>query len=107
METSAARVLLMTSIACCSVSCTPAEPAAAPDEGQSQADREGQVGRDQQALERRRLQLENQLLADLHKLRESRQASTAGAAPPSDEPASSADYELLVFGGPIHDAFLG
>ena len=107
METRAARVLCITSVVCCLTSCAPLEPAAAPSARQSEAERDGQIERDQQALERRRVQLENQLLADLRKLRESRQASTAGAEPASDEPASTADYELLVFGGPIHDAFLG
>jgi hypothetical protein len=107
MQTSVAPVLLTISAICCSASCAPAEPAAAPRAGLSEDDRAGQSERDQAALERRRLQLENQLLTDLRKLRESRQASTAGAEPPHDEAASNADCELLVFGGPIHDAFLG
>jgi hypothetical protein len=107
METRAARVLLITSVVGCLVSCAPVEPASAPREGRSHAERDGQIAQDQRALEHRRQQLENQLLADLRKLRESRQASTAGAAPASDERAPAVDYELLVFGGPIHDAFLG
>jgi hypothetical protein len=107
MQTSAARVLLITSVICCSASCAPAEPAAAPRASLHEDDRAGQNERDQEALERRRLQLEKQLLTDLRKLRESRQASTAGAEPARDEAASSADCELLVFGGRIHDAFLG
>jgi hypothetical protein len=62
--------------------------------------------RDQLELSRRRLQLEGQLLIELRKLRESRQASTATVEAAREDKAA-ASYDLLVFGGPIHDAFLG
>jgi hypothetical protein len=62
---------------------------------------------DQRELEQRRLKLQRQVLTELGKLRESRQASTAGAEPASDAATSSADFELLIFGGPSHEVFLG
>lgn len=67
--------------------------------------RDRQVRRDQRALERRRHKLQKQVLAELRKLRESRQASTGGAEPVAEEPG--ADCELLVFGGASHEVFLG
>ncbi|HEY6079996.1 MAG TPA: hypothetical protein VIW29_14380 [Polyangiaceae bacterium] len=83
-----------------------AEPAAAP--GPSVAQSDDKAERDQRELEQRRLKLQRQVLAELSKLRESRQASTAGAEPASDDAApASADFELLIFGGPSHEVFLG
>lgn len=72
------------------------------------AERTQQIAREQQELEQRRLQLENQLLAELHKLREGRQAS-AGAPEPArdDKPETAEEYNLLVFGGGSHEIFLG
>jgi len=105
MQTGTARVLLMTLGLSCMASCSPPEPAAAP---QSKAEPDGQLEREQLALQRRRLQLENRLLTELRKLRESRQASTGAAEPArDDEPTSTTDCELLVFGGAIHEAFIG
>jgi len=101
-----ARVLLMTLGACCFVGCSPAETAVAP--RQVAAPRARSSERDQRELLRRRLQIENQVLAELRKLRESRQATTGAAEPAhEDEPVSPPDYELQVFGGASHEVFLG
>lgn len=86
------------------VGCAPAEPAVMPQPQPPERGRQSEL--DQQELEQRRLQLQNQVLADLLKLKERRQASASGAA--SDEaPASDDDCELLVFGGVSHEVFLG
>lgn len=86
--------------------CAPQEPASGPSEPSAERDSDAQ--REQQALEARRLQLQNQLLSELRKLRESRQASTSGAeqAPASEAEAADAN-KLLIFGGATHDVFLG
>ncbi len=107
METGTVWVPLVALAASCLVGCTAAAPAAAPTQ-QSKVDRNHQVERDQRILERRRLVLQNKVLAELRKLREGRQASTDGVAPARDEPpASNADEELIVFGGASRDVFLG
>ena len=88
--------------------CNQTAPAVAP--GVSAAERDRQLQRDQDELQRRSAQLESKLLTELRKLRESRQASSTGAAEPASddsEPAAAKDYDLMVFGGEIHDAFLG
>jgi hypothetical protein len=86
--------------------CAPAEPAAAP--SQPAAAGSESAEREQRELEARRLRLQTQLLSELRKLREARQASTSGAEParPDSEPAASED-KLLVFGGQSHEVFLG
>lgn len=107
MKTGVARVLL-TSLGACGLaaSCTPAEPAAAPARAEAKSDHE--IQREQRALERRRLQLQKQLLGELRKLRESRQASTGAAEPAGeDAPPTKDDDKLLIFGGANHEAFLG
>lgn len=106
MQTGIARVLLLTSGVSLLVGCAPAEPAAAP--RHTEAKGESQAEQDQRALELRRAKLQEQVLSDLRKLRESRQASTSGAeAAHDDEPASPANYEWMLFGGANHDVFLG
>jgi hypothetical protein len=86
--------------------CAPPGEAAAPQqEHAAKSDRE--IAREQRALERRRLKLEHQVLAELSKLRERRQASTEGAEPSADEEPTTADCPLLVFGGATHEVFLG
>jgi hypothetical protein len=85
------------------VGCEPPQAAATPHAEHAQRDQ--QIEQEQRDLERRRLQLENQVLAELQKLRERRQASTAGEAVSEDEP--TADCKLLVFGGATHEVFLG
>lgn len=106
MQTRALRALLIASGICGVVACAPTEPAAAPQP--SAVDRNQQIEQDQAELDRRRLQLETQLLTDLHKLREGRQASTSGAQPTEEEESPlPADFELLIFGGPHHEVSLG
>ena len=108
MQTRYAWVLLFTLGACCGAGCTPLEPAAVAPRASDDHQRDRQIKREQRALERRRLKLENQVLAELRKLRESRQASTGDAEPAGeDEATSPPDYELLVFGGASHEVFLG
>ncbi len=63
-------------------------------------------GGEQKALERRLRQLEQQALAELRKLRRSRQASSAAVQSPGEEEPDP-DAELLVFGGASHEVFLG
>jgi hypothetical protein len=109
MQTGLARALLMTLGAGCFAfaGCSPPETAAvAPHQVDAQQNRQSE--RDQRELARRRLQLENQVLAELRTLRQSRQASTGAAEPArEDEPVSAPDYELQVFGGASHEVFLG
>src|SRR4051812_3118180 len=89
------------------VGCAPAEQAAAPHH-ESSAQRNKQIEREQRALDRRLVQLENQALSELRKLRESRQASTGAAEPTRDDDAeASADDELMILGGAKHEVFLG
>ena len=106
MQTGVARALLTTLGVCGLTGCSPAEPAAAPAQHEAKSDHD--IQREQRALERRRLQLQKQLLGELRKLRESRQAST-GAAEPAREDAheSKDDDKLLILGGANHEAFLG
>ncbi|HKY36383.1 MAG TPA: hypothetical protein VJN18_10615 [Polyangiaceae bacterium] len=92
----------------CLAGCSQTAPAFAPGVGVAERDR--QLQQDQEELQRRRAQLESKLLTELRKLRESRQASSTGAAEPAGSDAQLAvtkDYDLMVFGGEIHDAFLG
>lgn len=107
MKTAVAQVLL-TSLGVCSLTaCAPAEPAAAPTRT-VEAKSDHEIQREQRALERRRLKLQTQLLGELRKLRESRQASTGAAEPAGDDaPATKEDDKLLIFGGANHEAFLG
>src|SRR5688572_5940222 len=97
------RVLLVAVGVGCLMSCSrPPEPAVAARPTEPERD---QAERDQLELSRRRLQLEERLLTDLRKLRESRQASTGAVEPArEDEAVADESYDLLVFGGPIHDA---
>lgn len=83
--------------------CAVQEPPAAPRPDEAPRDDDAQP--DERALEGRRLQLQAQLLAELRKLRESRQASTGAAEPAADTPAD--ENKLLVFGGVSHEVFLG
>jgi hypothetical protein len=108
MQTGPAKALLLVAVVVgCAEQARP--PAAAPQRSDSsEAQRNRQLGREQQALERRRLKLQKQVLAELRKLRESRQASTSGAEATADEASGpSADCDLLVFGGASHEVFLG
>jgi hypothetical protein len=111
MPTGLANVLLLALAVACLVGCAEqAQPAVAPPRASvpSEAHRNRQVRREQSALERRRSKLQKQVLVELRKLRESRQASTGGAEPAADEAGgSTADCELLVFGGTSHEVFLG
>jgi hypothetical protein len=109
MQTGLARALLMTLGAggFAFAGCSPPETAAvAPHQVDAQQNRQSES--DQRELARRCLPLENQVLAELRKLRQSRQASTGAAEPArEDEPVSAPDYELQVFGGASHEVFLG
>lgn len=100
-----ARVLLASLALLGMCGCAPAEPPATP--AAKDTVRDEQVARDHEELERRRLQLEKQVLADLRTLRERRQASTGAAAGGDDDEADANDCELLVFGGATHEVFLG
>jgi hypothetical protein len=86
--------------------CAPAETAAIAPPAATEAKSDRQILGEQSALERRRLKLEHQVLSELQKLRESRQATT-GAAEPAGEEEPASECELLVFGGPTHEVFLG
>jgi hypothetical protein len=107
MQASIVRVLLITFATSWLAGCTPPTTAAVP--SQSSAERnDDEILDEQRALELRRLRLQNQLLSELRKLRESRQASTGGAEQANAEGAEVADEDkLLVFGGPSHEVFLG
>lgn len=74
---------------------------------QDHAQRDKQIAKEQRALERRRLKLERQVLAELGKLRERRQASTGAAEGAGDDEPAAGDCDLLVFGGATHEVFLG
>lgn len=100
------RMLLVTLGVGCLASCAPAEPAAAPVARDNKSDRD--IQGEQQALERRRLHLEKQLLTELRRLRDGRQASTGAAEPArDDEPAAAGADDLLLFGGQNYEVFLG
>jgi hypothetical protein len=83
----------------------PEQSAAAPRHTEARDDR--QIEREQRQLEERRAQLQQQVLGELRKLRESRQASTNGAEPSDGEEAASDKDDLVVFGGANHEVFLG
>jgi hypothetical protein len=104
MPSGAARASLLLGAFCALGGCGPATPAAAPEVAapEQSSDASEQEAR---ALEQRRLQLMHRVLTELHKLKESRQASAGSAeAAPSEE---RADDDLLLFGGPSHEVFLG
>jgi hypothetical protein len=108
MRSGTARVLSLVLAVGSLAGCNQTAPAVAP--GVSAAERDRQLQQDQEELQRRSAQLEGKLLTELRKLRESRQASSSGAADPASddaEPVTTKDYDLMVFGGEIHDAFLG
>ena len=84
----------------CAAPQTAAPPAAPP---VTEAERE----KEPQGLDERRIQLEKQLLSDLRKLRAAGQASAGGAEPSPVEEDGTEDCELLIFGGPIREIFLG
>jgi hypothetical protein len=105
MQTGLVRALPIVLGLGCLVGCTVQEPAAAPTKQAAGSDSDSQ--REERALERRRLQLQTQLLSELRKLRESRQASNSGAEPADDTSAQEDENKLLVFGGVSHEVFLG
>lgn len=106
MQTGVARVLSNMLGVGYLAACAVQEPAAAPAEHTALGDGEDNAQSELRALERRRLQLQTQLLGELRKLRESRQASTGAAEPAADtDPAE--ENKLLVFGGASHEVFLG
>lgn len=106
MQSGLTRMLLVTLGVGCLPSCAPAEPAAAPTAREGKRDQD--IQREQQALERRRLHLEKQLLTELRKLRDNRQASTGAAEPARDaEPSAAGADDLLLFGGQNYEVFLG
>ena len=111
MQTGTARALLILMTPAWLTGCGPPEaavavtaPAAHAAPGKSDKD----IRREQRALERRRLKLQKQLLSELRKLRESRQASTGAAEPAHEGAQTSAEaLKLMVFGGSNHEVFLG
>jgi hypothetical protein len=107
MQMGIARVLLLALAACSLVGCATTSATSAPRHDDAQRERE--VERQQRELEERRLQLEGQVLAELRKLRESRQASTGPAEPAGDDDSgdSTTECELLIFGGAAREVFLG
>jgi len=107
METRIVRVLLVTLGVGWLVGCMPPEQrAAAPRHTETRDD--GHIEREQRELEQRRAQLQQQVVGELRKLRESRQASTNGAEPSSDDAVEAEkDDDLVVFGGASHEVFLG
>jgi hypothetical protein len=107
MLTGSVNVLLRMLGACALVGCTSAAPEPAASPSHTDAQRNRQIEREQQALNRRLLQLENQALSELRKLRESRQASTGAAEPARDDDSPSSDDELMILGGAKHEVFLG
>src|SRR6185503_15471427 len=105
MQMGIARALLVTVGVGWLAACSQTQPAAAPE--QEVAESDSGAEREQEALERRRIQIERQVLSELRKLRASRQASTGDAEPSSEETVSAPDCDLLVFGGATHEVFLG
>lgn len=105
MQTGLVRALPIVLGLGCLAGCAVREPVAAPSKQTADSDSDSQ--REERALERRRLQLQTQLLSELRKLRESRQASTSGAEPADDTSAQEDENKLLVFGGVSHEVFLG
>jgi hypothetical protein len=107
MWTRTARTLLTSSCVSALWGCSPPEPAAAPEPAPS-GEHARDLEREQRELEQRRLKLQAEVLAELSKLRQSRQASTGALQSAHDESSSKApDEELLIFGGPTHEVFLG
>jgi hypothetical protein len=108
MLTGPAKALLLAMAVGCAEQARPPVAPAPQRSDASEAQRHRQLRREQRALERRRIKLQKQVLAELRKLREGRQASTGAAEPVADEASgSTADCELLVFGGTSHEVFLG
>jgi hypothetical protein len=105
MQTGPAKALLLAVAVGCAEQAQPPVAPQRSDAGEPQRTR--QLQREQRELEQRRIKLQKQVLAELRKLRESRQASTSGAEAMADEGSGSTDCELLVFGGTSHEVFLG
>ena len=105
MQMGIARALLTTVGVGWLAACGQTLPATTPEQAVAESDSGAE--REQEALDRRRIQLERQVLSELRKLRANRQASTGDAEASDDEAASAPECDLLVFGGATHDVFLG
>jgi len=81
-------------------SCSRPEPAAPASDSTNRRDRD--VAGEQAELDRRHLELQNQVLSDLQKLREGLGTSTA-----APEQTGRDAPKLLIFGGASHEVYLG
>jgi hypothetical protein len=106
MKVSVRRVLRSLVVVVGLTGCGATEPEAASSLDPAVRARHRQIELEQRALEQRRLQLQGQVLAELRRLRNQRQASTAGAEETGDEGAGEED-KLMVFGGTSHEVFIG
>ncbi len=101
----AVRVLWIAWIIACLAGCgSPASPAAPRPAAVADDDSELRAEREQRELERRRAELQEQVLRELRQLRQQRQAASTGAAA---DGGAAEECELLLFGGVRHDVFLG
>ncbi len=88
----------------CLVACSVPEAAATPREETGQSERDI---RRERAVDHRRERMQRQILSDLRALKDSRNVSSGGTEPASDQTREPAAYKLLIFGGASHDVYLG
>jgi hypothetical protein len=105
MQTGVMRFLLIVVGVRCLGGCSLPEANAAPSE--KTASQAGQGEGEQRALDRRRLQMQKQVMSELQKLHEERVGASGATEPASLAAAKPAEYRLLVFGGPSHEVYLG
>jgi hypothetical protein len=108
MHTGLAHLLLIISGVRCLAGCSLQEAAAAPGDGAAQTTQHDRaIALEQRTLDRRRLELQTQVLSDLQRLHEDRGASTGPTVQASDDAPKSAAPKLLIFGGASHEVYLG
>jgi hypothetical protein len=104
MHTGFARLLLIVSSVRCLAGCSLQETGAV---AAHATQRDTEIALEQRAIDRRRLNLQNQVLSDLQKLHEDQGASTGPTVQASDAAPNAAQPKLLIFGGASHEVYLG
>jgi hypothetical protein len=105
MQTRVVQLLLIGLGVRCLVACSVPEAAATPRKETGQS--EGDIRREQRAVDRRRERAQKQVLSDLRALKDSQSAPSGGTEAVSAQTPEPRTYKLLIFGGASHEVYLG